>query len=46
MKIARTIELDDNDRLAVQRFLKLTDKISDVAGCSMVDVFEYFSDQA
>ena len=45
MKITRTIELDDNDRLTVQRFLKLTDKISDVVGCSMVNVCEYFCDQ-
>ena len=46
MKITRTVELDDNDRLTVTKFLKLTDKISNVVGCSMDDVFEYFSEQA
>ena len=46
MKITRTIELDDNDRLTVTKFLKLTDKISNVVGCSMDDVFVYFSEQA
>lgn len=46
MKITRTIELSDNDRLTVQRFLKLTDEISDIAGCSMDDVFMYFGDKA
>lgn len=46
MKITRTIKLDDNDRLTVCRFLKLTDRISDVARCSMDDVFEYFGNQA
>ena len=46
MKITRTIELDDTDRVTVQRFLKLTDRISDIARCSMDDVFLYFSNQA
>ena len=46
MKITRTIELDDNDRLTVCRFLKLTDKISDVTGGDMRDVFDYFQNQA
>jgi len=46
MKITRTIELDDNDRLTVCRFLKLVDKISDVSRCSMDDVFLYLADQA
>lgn len=45
MKITRTVELDDSDRLTVCRFLKLADKISDVARCSMDDVFLYFSDK-
>ena len=46
MKITRTVELDDNDRRIVAKFLKLADRISDVAGCSMEDVFLYFGNQA
>lgn len=46
MKITRTIELDDKDRLTVERFLNLVDKVSDVARCSMDDVFLYFADKA
>ena len=46
MKITRTIELDDQDRLTVCRFLKLADNVSDVARCSMDDVFLYLANQA
>ena len=46
MKITRTIELDENDRQLVAKFLKMTDRISDVVGCSMEDVYDYFVEQA
>ena len=46
MKITRTIELDENDRQIVEKFLKMTDRISDVVGCSMEDVYDYFAEQA
>lgn len=46
MQITRTIELTDRERLVVANFLNLTDKISDVARCSMDDVFEYFAEKA
>lgn len=46
MKITRTIELDDNDRLTICRFLKLADRISEVSSGDMRSVFEYFLEQA
>lgn len=46
MKITRTIELDDNDRLTVTRFLKLVDRISEVSSGDMRGVFDYFVSQA
>ena len=46
MEITRTIELTDSEKRVVENFLDLTDKISDVARCSMDDVFLYFADNA
>ena len=46
MKVVQTIELTDNERLTVSNFLKLADDISDVAGCSMDEVFVYFADKS
>ena len=46
MKITRTIELDENDRQIVEKFLEMTDRISNVVGCSMEDVYDYFVEQA
>ena len=46
MQVVQTIELTKDEQLTVQRFLKLTDTISDIARCSMDDVFLYFADAA
>ena len=46
MQIVQTIELTDEERITVSKFLKLADTISDVARCSMDDVFVYFADKA
>lgn len=46
MQIVQTIELTDEERITVSHFLKLVDTISDVARCSMDDVFVYFADKA
>ncbi len=46
MKITRTIELEDADRLAISKVLAITDKIAIVTGCSMGEVFEYFLDKS
>lgn len=46
MKVTQTIELEDKERLAIQKVLGICDEISDIAHCSMVDVFEYLSDVA
>ena len=46
MKITRTVEFDTKDRMIIEGFLKLTDKIAEAAGCNMQDVFLYFVNQA
>jgi hypothetical protein len=46
MKVTQTIELEDNERLAIQKVLEICDEISDIAHCSMVGVFEYLTDVA
>ena len=46
MKVTQTIELEDNERLAIQKVLGICDEISDIAHCSMVDVFDYLSEVA
>ena len=46
MEVVQTIELNNEERLTVSRFIQLVDKISDIAGCSMDDVFIYFLGKA
>lgn len=46
MKVTQTIELNDEERLTVQRFLYLTDQISDISGRTMDDVFNYFASKS
>ena len=47
MKINKTFELTDEERLTVSRFLRLVDEISDATGNrSMDDVFNYFVETA
>ena len=41
MKVTQTIQLNDDERLAIQKVLGLCDEISGIAHCSMVDVFRY-----
>ncbi len=42
MKTTQTIELDDKERLAISRALKIIDEISDIVDAPMETVFEYF----
>ena len=46
MTITKTIKLTENERKIVQDFLKLTDDIADETGSCMVDVMEYFVENA
>lgn len=46
MEVVRTVELSDDERLTVSKFLKLAEDISSIVGCSVCDVFEYFLDEA
>ncbi len=46
MTITKTIKLTENERKIVQDFLKLTDDIADETGSCMVDVMEYFAENA
>ena len=46
MNITRTIELTDEERVTISKFLRITDDIATVVGCSMDDVFSYFVDTA
>jgi hypothetical protein len=43
MKVTQTIELNDKERLAIARALKIIDEISDIVDAPMVDVFDYFA---
>ena len=46
MKVTQTIQLSDDERLAIQKVLGLCDEISDIAHCSMRDVFDYLTAEA
>ena len=46
MEITQTIKLEDKERLAIQKVLSLCDEISDIAHCSMADVFNYLCENA
>lgn len=46
MEVIQSITLNDSERITVSRFLKLADEISDIAGCSMDNVFTYFVDKS
>ena len=46
MKVTQMIELESNEILAIQKVLGICDEISDIAHCSMVDVFVYLSEVA
>lgn len=46
MTTIQTIELSENERQVVQDFLKLIDEMSDIAKCSMSDVFDYLVNEA
>lgn len=43
MKTVQTIELTEEERRLIQDFMKLTDEMSNIIGCSMYDVFEYLA---
>ena len=44
MKVTQTIQLSEAERLAIQKVLGLCDEISEIAHCTMVNVFQYFED--
>lgn len=44
MEVIQTIQLEDNERLAIQKVLALCDEISEIAHCSMANVFDYLID--
>lgn len=46
MKITKTIELTDEERLTIERYLDITLKIANVAECSFDDVLDYFFSKA
>ena len=46
MKVTQTIQLNDDERLAIQKVLGLCDEISDIAHSSMANVFDYLIDTA
>ena len=46
MKITQTIQLQDDERLAIEKVLGLCDEISELAHCSMRDVFDYLAGEA
>ena len=46
MKVTQTIQLNDDERLAIQKVLGLCDEISDIAHCSMSNVLDYLIDTA
>ena len=41
MKITQTIKLEDEEILAIKKVLSLCYEISDIAHCSVADVFDY-----
>ena len=46
MKVTQKIQLDDKERLAIQKVLEICDEISDIAHCTMMDVFAYLESEA
>lgn len=46
MIVTQTIQLEDSERLAIQKVLGICDEISDIAHCSMIDVFVYLEEVA
>lgn len=46
MKVTQTIQLEDSERLAIQKVLALCDEVSDIAHCSMADVFDYLEGES
>lgn len=46
MKVTQTIQLQYDEKLAIEKVLGLCDEISDLANCSMRDVFDYFAGEA
>lgn len=46
MKVTQTIKLQDDERLAIQKVLGLCDEISEIAHCTMTNVFDYLVGEA
>ena len=46
MTTVQTIQLDDNERLALQKALGIIDKIANIAKVSMDNVFDYLCEAA
>ena len=46
MKVTQTIQLQDDERLAIEKVLGICDEIADIAHCSAKDVFDYLAEEA
>ena len=46
MEVTQIIQLSEDERMAIQKVLGLCDEISDIAHCSMRDVFDYLTAEA
>ena len=46
MKVTQTIQLQEDEKLAIEKVLGLCDEISELAHCSMRDVFDYLAGEA
>lgn len=46
MTTVQTIQLDDSERLALQKALGIIDRVSDITKVSMDSVFDYFCENA
>ena len=46
MKVTQTIQLQDDERLAIEKVLGLCDEIADIAHCSAKAVFNYLAEEA
>ena len=46
MNITQTIQLQEDERLAIEKVLGLCDEISEIAHCTMANVFDYLVGEA
>lgn len=46
MKVTQTIQLKEDERLAIRKVLGLCDEIADIAHCTIPTVFHYLLDMS